>query len=82
MNELIFFIKTKKDILTMLEKISFSNSYTLENNNNFIEYQSYSKINEQHIYNILEFLLNKNYTNKSIEITINSTQNIKFIIKF
>lgn len=70
------------DLLDFFIDFSFSKSFTLYSSNDFINYQEYRKINEQHLYIISDFLKNELYKNKSIELVINNKFSTKIIYNF
>lgn len=70
------------DLLDFFIDFSFSKSFTLYASNDFINYQEYRKINEQHLYIISDFLKNELYINKSIELVINNKFSTKIIYNF
>lgn len=72
-----------KDYLEFFTQLSFSNSYCLRANNLQKDYQEYKKLNEQHLYNIVDFLKNNKLQNKTIILTFNNQNKdkIEYIIK-
>lgn len=76
-------LKSVEDYLNFFEKLSFSNSYCLIANDLQQDYQEYKNLNEQHLYNVTDFLKNNELQNKSIILTLNNSKQgkIKYVIK-
>ena len=82
------YIKTKypknvNDYICFFNRLSFSISYTLYINDSFYDYQEYNNLNEQHLRDVTDFLLNDEFKNKSIILSYNNINKdiIKYIIK-
>lgn len=76
-------LKDVKDYLNFFTQLSFSNSYCLRANELQQDYQEYQKLNEQHLYNVVDFLENDELQDKIIVLTFNnqSKDRIKYIVK-
>lgn len=72
-----------RDYLNFFEQLSLSNSYCLRSNDLQQDYQEYKKLNEQHLYDVVEFLKNDELQNKLIILTFNNSNKdkIKYVIK-
>ena len=72
-----------EDYLNFFTQLSFSDSYCLRANGLQQDYQEYQKLNEQHLYNVTDFLKNSELQNKSIVLTFNNPNKnkIKYVVK-
>ena len=82
-NVIIRNIKKMNELLDFYTQLSFSNSYVLETENGQYDYQEYSTLNEQHLYNVTDFLKDDTLNGKVIVLRKNNSDlELKYIIEF
>ena len=76
----VIYIKTKEDVVHIFRVLSISKKYVLYSRGSLVDMQVYNKVNENHLWPVSDFILDKDYEEKEVKLETEGYE-VKFIFK-